>query len=193
MKLKTLSHGLLGLMMIAFSASSLAAENYVIDTKGAHASINFQIPHLGYSMLVGRFDDFSGSFVYDEKNPSASSIEVEIKTASINSNHAERDKHLRGSDFLDVSKYPTAKFVSTSYTETNGKGVLKGDLTLHGVTKPISIEVTQIGAGADPWGGFRRGFEGRTTLTLADFNINYNLGPASKAVELVLHVEGIRQ
>jgi polyisoprenoid-binding protein YceI len=192
MNIKKLSLGLVGLMMIAFSTSSLA-ENYVIDTKGAHASINFQIPHLGYSMLVGRFDDFSGSFVYDEKNPSASSIEVEIKTASINSNHAERDKHLRGSDFLDVSKYPTAKFVSTSYTETDGKGVLKGDLTLHGVTKPVSIEVTQIGAGADPWGGFRRGFEGRTSLTLADFNINYNLGPASKAVELVLHVEGIRQ
>jgi polyisoprenoid-binding protein YceI len=192
MNIKKLSLGLVGLMMIAFSSSSIA-ENYVIDTKGAHASINFQIPHLGYSMLVGRFDDFSGSFVYDEKNPSASSIEVEIKTASINSNHAERDKHLRGSDFLDVSKYPTAKFVSTSYTETDGKGVLKGDLTLHGVTKPVSIEVTQIGAGADPWGGFRRGFEGRTSLTLADFNINYNLGPASKAVELVLHVEGIRQ
>jgi len=192
MNIKKLSLGLVGLMMIAFSTSSMA-ENYVIDTKGAHASINFQIPHLGYSMLVGRFDDFSGSFVYDEKNPSASSVEVEIKTASINSNHAERDKHLRGSDFLDVSKYPTAKFVSTSYTETDGKGVLKGDLTLHGVTKPVSIEVTQIGAGADPWGGFRRGFEGRTSLTLADFNINYNLGPASKAVELVLHVEGIRQ
>jgi len=192
MNIKKLSLGLVGLMMIVFSTSSMA-ENYVIDTKGAHASINFQIPHLGYSMLVGRFDDFSGSFVYDEKNPSASSVEVEIKTASINSNHAERDKHLRGSDFLDVSKYPTAKFVSTSYTETDGKGVLKGDLTLHGVTKPVSIEVTQIGAGADPWGGFRRGFEGRTSLTLADFNINYNLGPASKAVELVLHVEGIRQ
>ena len=192
MNIKKLSLGLVGLMMIAFSTNSLA-ENYVIDTKGAHASINFQIPHLGYSMLVGRFDDFSGSFVYDEKNPSASSVEVEIKTASINSNHAERDKHLRGEDFLDVSKYPSAKFTSTSYTETDGKGVLKGNLTLHGVTKPVTIEVTQIGAGADPWGGFRRGFEGRTSLSLADFNINYNLGPASKEVELVLHVEGIRQ
>jgi polyisoprenoid-binding protein YceI len=192
MKLKQLSTGLIGLIMIAFSTSSLA-ENYLIDTKGAHASINFQIPHLGYSMLVGRFDDFGGSFVYDEKNPSASSIEVEIKTASINSNHAERDKHLRGSDFLDVDKHPTARFVSTSYTETNGKGELKGNLTLHGVTKPVTIEVNQIGAGADPWGGYRRGFEGRTSLTLADFNINYNLGPASKEVELVLHVEGIRQ
>jgi polyisoprenoid-binding protein YceI len=193
MKLKQLSNGLIGLIMIAFSAGSMAAENYIIDTKGAHASINFQIPHLGYSMLVGRFDDFSGSFVYDEKNPSASSIEVEIKTASINSNHAERDKHLRGSDFLNVDKYPRAKFVSTSYTEADGKGELKGNLTLHGVTKPVTIAIRQIGAGADPWGGFRRGFEGKTSLTLADFNINYNLGPASKEVELVLHVEGIRQ
>ena len=97
------------------------------------------------------------------------------------------------SDFLDVDKYPTAKFVSTSYTESDGKGELKGNLTLHGVTKPVTIEVRQIGAGTDPWGGFRRGFEGKTSLTLADFNINYNLGPSSREVELILHVEGIRQ
>ena len=119
---------------------------------------------------------------------------MNIDPSSIDSNHAERDKHLRGEDFLNVKKYPQAGFVSTSFNETgNGKAVLKGDLTLHGVTKPIVIDVEHIGHGKDPWGGYRRGFAGKTTLTLKDFGINYDLGPASREVEMFLSIEGIRQ
>lgn len=171
-----------------------AAEKYVIDTEGAHAFVQFRIQHLGFSWLYGRFNEFGGSFTYDEANPGASEVEVTIKTASVDSNHAERDKHLRDSDFLDVSKYPEATFKSTSYEETgNGTATLTGDLTLHGVTKPVNIAVTKIGHGSDPWGGFRRGFEGTTTIKLADFGITKDLGPASQEVELTLSVEGIRQ
>jgi polyisoprenoid-binding protein YceI len=119
---------------------------------------------------------------------------VEIKTASLDSNHAERDKHLRGSDFLDVAKYPRATFKGTSYRETGfNKGALEGELTLKGVTRPIKIDVERVGNGPDPWGGYRRGFEGRTSLALRDFGIDYTLGPASRTVELILSVEGIRQ
>ncbi|AGA90363.1 hypothetical protein Thimo_1583 [Thioflavicoccus mobilis 8321] len=170
------------------------AEDYVIDTEGGHAFIQFRIPHLGYSWLYGRFDEFSGHFSYDEDDPNASEVAVTIKTASIDSNHAERDKHLRGEDFLDVSRYPEASFKSTSFTETgDGKAVLKGDLTLHGVTKPITIDVTEIGHGPDPWGGYRRGFQGSTRFALKDFGIDRDLGPASRDVEMILSVEGIRQ
>jgi polyisoprenoid-binding protein YceI len=170
------------------------AERYVIDTEGAHAFIQFRIKHLGYSWLYGRFNEFGGTFTYDQDDPGASQIQVDIKTASLDSNHAERDKHLRGSDFLDVTKYPTATFKSTSYKETGfNKGVLEGELTLKGVTKPIKIEVERIGNGPDPWGGYRRGFEGRTEFVLKDFGIDYNLGPASRTVEMMLTVEGIRQ
>jgi polyisoprenoid-binding protein YceI len=144
--------------------------------------------------LFGRFNDFSGRFSYDEKNPSAADISVDIKPASVDSNHAERDKHLRGEEFLYVDKYPTAKFVSTSYQEQGeGKGLLKGDLTLRGVTKPVDIEVEHIGHGKDPWGGYRRGFFGTTEIALADFGIPFDLGPASKTVQLELSIEGIRQ
>lgn len=170
------------------------AEKYVIDTKGAHAFILFRIQHLGYSWLSGRFNTFSGNFTYDEKNPSASSVQVDIDPASIDSNHAERDKHLRSDDFLDVEKFPKAGFKSTSFSEkANGKAVLKGNLTLHGVTRPVVIDVEHIGHGEDPWGGYRRGFEGTTKIALADYGIKYNLGPKSKEVELTLSVEGIRQ
>lgn len=174
--------------------SSAHAETFVIDTKGAHASINFRIKHLGFSWLTGRFDKFSGEFTYDEKAPEKASIKVEIDTASVNSNHAERDKHLRNADFLDVTKFPKATFESTSVeVGENQTAKVHGKLTLHGVTKDITIDAKYIGGGKDPWGGFRRGFAGTTKLALADFGINYNLGPASKEVELDLHVEGIRK
>jgi len=170
------------------------ADKYIIDTKGSHAFIQFRIQHLGFSWLTGRFNTFTGSFEYDEKDPSKASVQVEIDTASVDSNHAERDKHLRGDDFLDVEKYPKATFVSTSFSENDdGTAVLKGDLTLHGVTKPVTIDVEHIGHGEDPWGGYRRGFEGRTRIALADYGITYDLGPKAKELELILSVEGIRQ
>ena len=178
----------------AVAAGSATAADYVIDTDGAHASIQFRISHLGYSWLKGRFNDFSGEFRYDPANPGASEIAVDINPASIDSNHAERDKHLRSADFLDVEQYPEASFVSTDYTPNgDGTATLEGELTLHGVTRPISIDVEKIGEGEDPWGGYRVGFSGETEFALADYGIDYNLGPASETVYLELEVEGIRQ
>lgn len=180
--------------LAAPAAAPAAEEHYVIDTKGAHAAIEFRIKHLGFSWLVGRFDDFSGNFTWDGDNPHNSRVEVVIDTASVNSNHAERDKHLRDADFLDVEKYPEARFVSTAYKPTGDDSAeLTGELTLHGVTRPVTIVVEQIGHGKDPWGGYRRGFAGTTRLTLADFGIKRDLGPASREVYLFLSVEGIRQ
>ena len=192
MKLRLTTLALLtGVLTAAVHA---AAADYVIDTKGAHASIQFRIKHLGYSWLTGRFDTFSGTFSYDDKKPEASVINVEIDTNSINSNHAERDKHLRSADFIDTAKFPKASFVSKSVTpKGGGKATVVGDLTLHGVTKPVTIEAEYVGGGADPWGGFRQGFTGTTKLALADFGIPDKLGPASKEVELVLDVEGVRK
>jgi polyisoprenoid-binding protein YceI len=171
-----------------------SAADYAIDSEGAHASINFRVKHLGFSWLTGRFDKFNGTFSYDKASPEASKVKVEIDPASINSNHGKRDKHLRGSDFLDVDVFPEASFISTSIKPAeNGKFDIVGDLTLKGVTKEIVIKAESIGGGKDPWGGFRQGFTGTTSFALADFDINYNLGPASKDVFLTLEVEGIRQ
>jgi polyisoprenoid-binding protein YceI len=190
MKLKQLLPAILALC-IALPAS---AEEYVIDTEGAHATIQFRIKHLGYSWLYGRFNTFNGNFSYDEQKPEEARVEVTIDVASIDTNHAERNKHLRSPDFFDVDKYPQATFVSTSYQpQGTDKGQLQGNLTLRGVTRAVTIEVSQVGAGADPWGGYRRGFSGTTTLTLADFGIPYNLGPAAREAELTLSIEGIRQ
>ena len=187
------------LAVLAFAAAGLAslpalADKYVIDTKGAHASINFSIQHLGYSYLTGRFNNFSGDFTYDPKDVAASTINVTIDTTSVDSNHAERDKHLRSGDFLNVEKFPKATFVSKKIVPDDGDEFdVVGDLTLNGVTKSITIEVDKVGEGKDPWGGYRVGFEGETEIALKDFNITKDLGPASQTVKLELHVEVIKQ
>lgn len=185
--------GLIFAALVALAAPATAAD-YVIDTKGGHASINFRIQHLGFSWLTGRFDTFSGNFSFDDQNPSAAKVFVTIDTSSINSNHAERDKHLRGADFLDAVQFPKATFISRSVTKTaNGKADIMGDLTLRGITKPITIVGEMMGGGADPWGGFRQGFNGKTELILSDFGIVKELGPAAKIVELEFHIEGVRK
>lgn len=185
----------LALSSIALSSIPAFADNYTIDTKGGHASVNFAIKHLGYSVLTGRFDTFDGSFTYDPAKPEASTVSVTIDTTSVNSNHAERDKHLRSKDFLNVEKFPQATFKSTKVVvgADKTKFDIVGDLTLNGVTKSVTLKTTKIGEGKDPWGGYRAGFEGTTELTLKDFNIVFPLGPASEKVALTLEVEGIKQ
>jgi len=188
---------ILGTLLLTLGLSTSAvAEDYVIDKKGQHAVIQFKIAHLGYSWLIGRFNDFDGTFSYDEANPSAAKINVTINTASVDSNHAARDKHLRNADFFNVDKYPTSTFVSKSFKELgDGKAELTGTFTLNGVTRDITIDVKHVGHGPDPWGGYRRGFEGSTTLKIADYNIAFapKLGPASAEVELYFSFEGVRQ
>ncbi|MBS0234187.1 MAG: YceI family protein [Proteobacteria bacterium] len=185
-------------MLISMSAVSLSAPaiaaDYKIDTENAHASITFKVNHLGFSWIIGRFDKFSGTFSFDDKNPDASKVKVDIDTTSVDTNLALRDKHLRGADLLDTDMFPTATFESTSVKSTGpNKATVTGKLTLHGVTKDIVIDADHVGGGKDPWGGYRDGFTGTTKITLADFGIMRNLGPATKDVELILNIEGIRQ
>ena len=150
-------------------SGSLFAADYAIDKEGQHAFINFKTGHMGFSMLHGRFNDFDGSFSWDAENPENSKVNVTINTASVDSNHAERDKHLRTADFLNVDKHPQATFASTN-VEVTGENTAKvtGDFTFNGVTKPVVIDAVFIGEGEDPWGGYRAGFEGTTSIKLAD-------------------------
>lgn len=170
------------------------AADYVIDTQGAHASIQFSVSHLGYSFVVGRFNEFSGDFSFDESNIADAKVNVKINTNSVDSNHAERDKHLRSADFLNTSKFPEATFTSTSIVDKgNNQFVINGDFTFNGVTKPLAIDAIAIGEGKDPWGGYRAGFSGKTMFAMKDYGVKMDLGPASANVELELVVEGVKK
>jgi len=188
------------LAVLALAGASLIslptlADNYTIDTKGAHASINFSVKHLGFSVLTGRFDSFSGDFTYDPANLAASTVNVTIDTSSVDTNHAERDKHLRTPDFLNVEKNPKATFVSKKVVPGADKNSfnLVGDFTLNGVTKSITIAAQKIGEGKDPWGGYRAGFVGTTEIFLKDFDINSKFVPDTESIKLSLNVEGVKK
>ncbi|EKT55984.1 YceI family protein [Providencia sneebia] len=174
------------------TAGSALAETYQFDKQGQHAFIEFRIQHLGYSWVYGSFKDFDGSFTYDAKDPAKDKVEVTIKTGSIDTNHAERDKHLRSADFLNSAKFPEAKFVSTDVKKEGEVYKITGDFTLNGVTKPITLDAKLMGEGKDPWGGYRAGFEAQGNIKLKEFNIKSDLGPKSQEVELLISVEGVQ-
>ena len=193
---KTLAALALGTALL--SAGQAMAADYTIDKEGQHAFIDFKISHLGYSFIYGTFKDWSGTFSFDAAKPEDSKISIDIKTASVDTNHAERNKHISSKDFLDVATYPDAKFVSTSVKSTgknaDGKDTadVTGDLTLHGVTKPIVIKAVFNGEGKDPWGGYRAGFNGTTTIKRSDFGKMMDLGPQSDTVTFDISFEGVK-
>lgn len=188
MILKSRAASILATSLFCVASPAFAAD-YVIDKKGQHAFVNFKASHLGYSYIIGRFNDFSGTFSYDKADPASSKVSVSINTKSLDTNHAERDKHLRSADFFDVTKNPTATFESTGYKASADGDQLMGDLSINGVTKPVSIEVKHIGEGKDPWGGYRSGFEGNVTVNATDYGLPKWVGD----VQITLNIEGVKQ
>ena len=168
------------------------AADYKIDP--AHSFIQFRVSHLGIGFVFGRFNTLEGSLTYDPAaGPSAQKVSVTIDTASVDTNHAERDKDLRSAKSLDVETYPQVTFESTGYSGNADGGTLTGDLSYRGVTKSISFPIKLIAEGDDPWGNYRAGFEGKYTLVRKDFGETRNFGPKGETVALEIIIEGIRQ
>ena len=158
---------------VLVAASAFAAETFVVDKM--HSEADFQVRHL-VSRVSGKFDDFAGTINVDRAKPSDSSGEFKIKTASINTGVADRDKDLRGDHFFEVDKYPEITFKSTSIKPTGKKDVydVTGNFTMHGVTKTITLPVEFLGFIKDPWGGERAGFTTHIKLDRKDYGINWN-------------------
>ena len=169
MKFRTLA-----VAALLLTASSLfAADTFTVDK--AHSEATFQVRHM-MSKVSGKFDDFSGKINIDRAKPSASSVEFNIKAASVNTGVADRDNHLRTAEFFDAARCPELTFKSTSIVPTKKKDVydVTGDLTMRCVTKHITIPVEFNGFGKDPWGNERAGFSLTTTVNRKDYGINWN-------------------
>ena len=173
---------------LLLSQPATAAE-YAIDSQGQHAFVTFKVSHLGFSYIIGHFNRFDGHFRFDAETPENNEATVKIQANSLDTNHAERDKHLKSDEYLNVVDFPEINFISSSFEGDDKSGLLHGELSLHGVSKDISIRVHQIGEGEDPWGGYRSGFQGNVTLSAGDFGLFAWIGD----VEVELIVEGIRQ
>ena len=176
----------------------MALETWQIDP--SHSAIGFSVRHMVVSKTRGRFTKWSGQIRFDAKNPAASSVEVTLDPASIDTADAQRDAHLRSADFLEVEKFPTASFRSTKVEEVeSGVYRVTGDLTVHGVTKSVILDVVYEGTGKDPWGGERAGFSGSTTIDRKDFGLRWNQALETGGVlvgdkvELMLEIEAVKQ
>jgi polyisoprenoid-binding protein YceI len=171
---RTLVLGLvLGIALVGIgSATTAEASNWKVDT--AHTTVGFSVSHL-FTSVQGRFDRFEGAIQFDPAKPEDTAIHVSVESASINTNHAKRDKHLRSDDFFDVEKFPELTFVSTKLADWSGsKGKLHGKLTIHGVTRDVVFDVDFLGQGADPWGNVRAGFRARLTIDRKDYGLKWN-------------------
>ena len=154
------------------AAAALSAETYTIDKN--HSDASFQIRHFA-SKVRGRFGDFEGTIQADPAKPEASSVVFTIKTASIDTNQPDRDKHLRSADFFDVEKFPEITFKSSKFTPAGkDKYDVTGTLTMHGVSKEVTLPVTFLGSMKDPRGNEVASFEIETKLNRKDFGINWN-------------------
>lgn len=156
------------------------ADNYKIDN--AHTAALFSVTHLKTSNTRGRFNKISGTF-------SDGAISIEIDVSSLDTNDAKRDKHLRGPDFFNAKQFPKMTFKSTAWSGDS----LKGKLTIHGVTKSVTVTTKKIGEGKDPWGGFRRGYDVNFTIKRSDFGMSHMLGAVSDEVKISFSIEGIKQ
>jgi polyisoprenoid-binding protein YceI len=164
------------LLLVTFLALGLAsssqAESWKVDP--AHTTVGFNVSHL-FTSVQGRFDRFEGTIDFDPANPEAAVVRGTVEAASINTNNEKRDKHLRSDEFFDIEKYQTLQFESTKVTVTEGRnGKIVGNLTIHGVTRPVVLDVKFLGRGKDPWGNERAGFRAELTINRHDYGLNWN-------------------
>jgi polyisoprenoid-binding protein YceI len=187
------------LLSLLILPSLVSAETWSIDPE--HSIVGFKIRHMMVSNVKGTFPALSGMVEIDDKDISKSKVEVSIETASINTHISKRDEHLRSPDFLDVAKYPTMTYVSTK-VEKAGEGKLRvvGNLTLHGVTREVILNVEgPTAAFKDPWGSLRRGASATAKVNRKDFGLNWNTAIESggvlvgEEVAIELEVEMIKK
>ncbi len=166
----------------------------------SHSSVNFHVRHLMVSKVHGRFTKWSGPLALDEQDLTKSQIDVSIDAASIDTREDKRDEHLRSADFLDVASFPAITFKSTQI-EREGEDTYRvlGDLTIHGVTRPVALEVEGGARVTDPWGGTRTGFSAKTSISRKDFGLTWNVALEAGGflvgdkLDITLEIEAIKK
>jgi polyisoprenoid-binding protein YceI len=167
------------------------ADDFTIDPY--HSSISFQISHLGLTYVHGRFNEFSGSFNLDKTDPAKSSFNLTIKTASVDTNNAKRDTHLRSPDFFDAKQNPAITFKSTAVKAAGDGYQVTGNLTLNGVSRPVTFTLEGGKMAEFPKGAVRIGFHTHFTLKRSDFEMKKMVGPLGDEVRVAIGIEGVKK
>jgi polyisoprenoid-binding protein YceI len=178
--------------LVPATSPARAAESYRVDS--IHSSLLFRVKHLNVGYIYGRFNNFSGAFTFDDQNPAASSLTMEVQVQSLDTGNPKRDGHLKTPDFFNAAQFPTMSFKSTKMKALDEKTYeVTGDLTLHGVTQPVTVRLERIGAGKGMQGEFRTGWESTFTIKRSDFGMKYMLQGVSDEVRVTVAVEGVRR
>jgi len=151
---------------------SVLTGDYTIDA--SHTRLGFSARHAMVTTVRGSFSDFDGTAHVDAETPASSSVSLTIRTASINTGSPDRDGHLRSGDFFDADAHPEITFVSTSVERNGTEWSITGDLTISGVTRPVTIPFEETGTAVDPFGNTRVGFEGATSINRKDWGLSWN-------------------
>lgn len=174
------------------SSASAATDTYEIDP--VHSAVIFRIQHMGAGYTYGRFNSFSGTIAFDEANLAQSSVKVEVKVDSVDTNAAKRDAHLKTPDFFNAAQFPTITFASTSIKKSGDTAYdVTGDLTMHGVTKSVSIKMEKTGTGKDMEGKPLIGFEGTLSIKRSEYDVKGYLPGIGDDVRLTLAFEGVKK
>lgn len=159
---------------MTITAPDTLTGNYKLDP--SHTRIGFVTRHAMVTKVRGSFDEFDGTGYFDAENPSNSRLSLTIKAASVDTRSADRDAHLRGNDFLDVEHYPEITYVSTAVEQVDDTRFrVTGDLTIKGVTRPVTVDLELTGSATDPFGNQRIGLEGTATINRKDFGVTWNV------------------
>lgn len=183
-----------GVAFVGLFSQPAFAEVETYDFDKAHTQIIFAVDHLGFSKSHGKFLDFDGNFVFDTTSPEKSVVDVTIKTEGLDMDDEKWDEHLKGSDFFDVEKFPDMTFKSTSI-EVTGENTanITGDLTLLGVTKPVTLAVVHNKSGKHPFGDkYVSGFSADASLKRSEFGMTYGLPMIGDDIQIHIEVEGVR-
>jgi polyisoprenoid-binding protein YceI len=170
---------------------ALAADAFQVDT--VHSSVLFRVKHMNVSYTYGRFNDVSGSFLLDEADPSKSAFDLTIKSESVDTANTKRDDHLKRADFFNAKQFPTITFKSKSVKKADSAYDVAGDLTLHGVTKPVTFRLSPTGTGKGMTGGTLAGVEASVVIKRSDFGMTYMVGPVGDEVTVTVSLEGSRK
>jgi polyisoprenoid-binding protein YceI len=161
---------------------------YTIDYQ--HSDVSFSVRHMVFAKVRGHFTKWTADLAFDPTNPAASSVRVTLDAASIDTREAQRDGHLKSPDFLDVEKYPQIAFKSTKVEKAGDKKyAVTGDLTIHGVTKPVRLDVEELGGGKDPWGNQRVAFAAKARVDRGDFGLKWNQALETGGVLVGEHID----
>ena len=187
MKPLTLAIAVIG----AFLVSANAADTFKLDP--VHSFVLFSVQHLGVANTYGRFDDISGIVVFDKEDSSKSSVQLSVPVESLDTHNSIRDKSLKSPDFFDAKQFPTMTFKSTKVEGSGDTLKVSGDLTIHGVTKPMTVDFKKGGEGKGVFGEMRGGGETHFTIRRSDFGMNFEQGEVGDEVNIILSLEGIKK